>query len=405
MNVKVKTEEKKEIFSLPSHIQSEVDEKWFFLYNWISSEDVKASIEKDFLNIINKIWWFLAVIVVILWVFTYWSIRALLLTFLSFVWFTSILILLFLSFIAAKRSKILSKNAFVVLTNNYVSLNWKILKYDEISKMQGDLKSIEKEFDESLFWESNLFILKSDLTKQIWNKLIDWYQKIWKFLWNRWSYSNDSSKTLILVYGIYTFYAIFMWIVYFVWTFFLWIFTLFLNFINKFILKIKWQEVISINSMFNKIDSNSNILNNEKNNLTKNLLKAKNNEWQDALLLNINSWINKITKESNIAVNNSLSLEKKLKDSKYNDFFDFSIYNSWIKKQIYDPLQEIKNILEKNLEVLIKTKSEIISQTNSTKEVWFKAALESQTKRLEMRIEDMKSNINLIKSYMEKIKI
>lgn len=399
MNIKINEEqEKKEKFSLPSRIQNEVDEKWFYLYNWISTNDVKSSIEKDFLSIISKIWNILAIFAVLIWLIFFSNLYLLFIVFFSFIWIISILILIFLSIPSFKKSFILSKNAFVVLTNSHISINWKIVSFNNVSSLANDMDKIANEFDEYLFQDSNLSKIKSDLIKEIRKKIFEWYETISKLLKN-----NKDSRALFIWYLMYSLYAFIMFIIYFAWTVFLWLFTLVLNFINKFILKIKWHEVISINYLFDKIDSNSVILNNEKNNLIKNLLKAKNNEWQDALLLNINSWIDKITKESEIAVKNSLNLGKKLQNSKYNDIFDFSVYNSWIKKQIYDPIDEVEKLLTKNLEVIVETMKDIKNQINITEEKSFKDALSLQEKRLEIRVEEIEKFIALIKSYKEKL--
>ncbi len=399
MNIKINEEqEKKEKFSLPSRIQNEVDEKWFYLYNWISTNDVKSSIEKDFLSIISKIWNILAIFAVLIWLIFFSNLYLLFIVFFSFIWIISILILIFLSIPSFKKSFILSKNAFVVLTNSHISINWKIVSFNNVSSLANDMDKIANEFDEYLFQDSNLSKTKSDLIKEIRKKIFEWYETISKLLKN-----NKDSRALFIWYLMYSLYAFIMFIIYFAWTVFLWLFTLVLNFINKFILKIKWHEVISINYLFDKIDSNSVILNNEKNNLIKNLLKAKNNEWQDALLLNINSWIDKITKESEIAVKNSLNLGKKLQNSKYNDIFDFSVYNSWIKKQIYDPIDEVEKLLTKNLEVIVETMKDIKNQINITEEKSFKDALSLQEKRLEIRVEEIEKFIALIKSYKEKL--
>jgi len=399
MNIKINEEqEKKEKFSLPSHIQNEVDEKWFYLYNWISTNDVKASIERDFLSIISKIWNILAVFAVLIWLIFFSNLYLLFIVFFSFIWIISIIILFFLLIPSFKRSFLLSKNAFVVLTNSHISINWKIVKFSDISSLANDMNKISNEFDENLFEESNLSKSKSNLINGINLKISEWFETISRIL----SDKNDP-RALFIWYLMYSLYAFIMFIIYVAWTVFLWIFTLVLNFINKFVLKLKWHEVVNINYLFDKIDSNSVNLNNEKNNLIKNLLKAKNNEWQDALLLNINSWIDKITKESEIAVNNSLSLGKKLQNSKYNDIFDFSIYNSWIKKQIYEPLNEIQSILEKNLEVIVNTRKEIENQINITEEKSLKNVLLMQEKRLEMRIKEIEKFISLIRAYKEKL--
>jgi hypothetical protein len=54
-----------------------------------------------------------------------------------------------------------------------------------------------------------------------------------------------------------------------------------------------------------------------------------------------------------------VELKQDIENSEYKEMFDFSIYNSWIKKQITIPLEQIKTLLEKNLKVLNNQKQEI----------------------------------------------
>jgi len=51
--------------------------------------------------------------------------------------------------------------------------------------------------------------------------------------------------------------------------------------------------------------------------------------------------------------------------------FNFTIYNSWIKKQVYTPIFDIKVLLEKNLEILKKAKLDIINQIKNTEKESF----------------------------------
>jgi hypothetical protein len=83
--------------------------------------------------------------------------------------------------------------------------------------------------------------------------------------------------------------------------------------------------------------------------------------------------------------------------------FNFSIYNSWIKKQIFDPLSEIYNLLEKNLEILTDTNRALEKQISENVDVSIQVALTLQKKRLDLRIEDIKKFMALIKVYMSKI--
>ena len=52
-------------FSIPENIQKDINEKWFYLYNWIWEQDVKQSIERDFLKLIEKLWTFFSLTLII----------------------------------------------------------------------------------------------------------------------------------------------------------------------------------------------------------------------------------------------------------------------------------------------------------------------------------------------------
>jgi len=52
-------------FSIPENIKKDINEKWFHLYEWIWEQDVKQSIERDFLKLITKLWTFFSLTLII----------------------------------------------------------------------------------------------------------------------------------------------------------------------------------------------------------------------------------------------------------------------------------------------------------------------------------------------------
>jgi hypothetical protein len=92
-----------------------------------------------------------------------------------------------------------------------------------------------------------------------------------------------------------------------------------------------------------------------------------NNDWKDSLLTKINSKIEKINNHASLSIDTSIELKKDIKKSKYKTMFNFSIYNSWIKKQIQTPLQQILELLNKNLSILKENKIKIEHQIKNTK--------------------------------------
>jgi hypothetical protein len=81
------------------------------------------------------------------------------------------LMFLYLLFLSLRRSQLLSKSAFVVLTDSSISLGGKIVKLSEIEHLHDDMKDIEHKFEEKLFEDSKLTQSKSTLTKEVLDQL------------------------------------------------------------------------------------------------------------------------------------------------------------------------------------------------------------------------------------------
>lgn len=394
-------EEKNLDFSLPSNIKEEVNNKWFYLYEWISPKDVKMSIERDFLELLNIIWLPLSIIITILGVIFLDSVF-IFLFYWQFIFVVFLILLIYLLFSSIIKSYLFSKNAFLVLTDKYLLLNWKIAKIENLKELfWKDIIKISKVFEEDLFSESRIDKSKSELYKKVLLKLYSWYVRIIKFMlkWN--------SKSILwfglLAWVFYTFYAILMGVIYFIWISFVCFVWMIITWINEFILYNLWHEFTVINSLFLEIWTSSDNIKKEKDNLLNNLESAKKNDWKDWLLTNINDWITKINSSANVAIDDSIILKEKLEKSKYNEIFNFGIYNNWIKKQILEPLNEIEYLLNKNMELLVNTKISIEKQILETKEKSFIWVLTAQKFRLEDRVKDLKKYIDLIKVYISKI--
>jgi len=389
-------------FSIPKKIQEDINEKWFHLYNWIWEKDVKISIERDFLKYISKFWAFISIILIlpsiillyikspIFYIYFFW-----------WVWIINFIFLTFLIILSIKRSSILRKNSNILVTDSSVSINWKIKKLKNWKIISNEnLNNIWDLFEEKLFENSNIEKTKKWFLKQVTDQLTKWFWLIMK-MWRWWD--RDSWKAVLLLLVLYSIYAFSLWIVYFFWILFIWLFWIFLSFINKLLLLKTGHVITNINDKFEKIDYNSKNLIIEKNNLSKLLTDAINNDWKDSLLTKINKWIQEINNHASNSVDTSITLKKDIKESKYKEMFNFSIYNSWIKKQIFIPLQQITELLEKNLNILKNTKEKIERQINSTTDQSLQWPLVANKKRIEMRISDIEKHMKKIWVYMWKL--
>jgi hypothetical protein len=159
---------------------------------------------------------------------------------------------LYLLFLSLRRSQLLSKSAFVVLTDSSISLGGKIVKLSEIEHLHDDMKHIEEKFEEKLFEDSKLTQSKSTLTKEVLDQLFGGYSFIFNNTGRRWGMGNsrDSEKFLLVVLALYTIYVAVMSVVYFVGVFFLWIFGNIMTKLNTWYLMHRGHTVLEINELF-----------------------------------------------------------------------------------------------------------------------------------------------------------
>lgn len=391
-------------FSIPENIKNDINEKWFHLYKWIWEDDIKQSIERDFLSSIKTIWPVSAVILLlptILIIYSSSSYVAGFWYFVSLLIIINVFLLIYLTILAIARSNTLRKNAYVLLTDSSISVNWNIRKISEFNSEDVEIKKISNTFEEEIFKESNIKNTKQWFIKQVFEQLWKWYQMIFKL----WDSRNRNSFQIILIWILlYTIYALSLWMIYFIWIFFIWIFWNILSIVNKNLLLISWHKITKINSNFEDIDSNSNALIIEKDNLWVLLNEAKKNDWKDSLLLKINEWIKNINENAWSAVDTSINLKKIIESSKYNEMFNFSIYNSWIKKQILVPLLQIVELLEKNLNILKEQNEAIWEQIKNTPDPSLSWPLLASKTRIEMRIVEIEKHIGGISGYIGKLR-
>lgn len=176
-----------------------------------------------------------------------------------------------------------------------------------------------------------------------------------------------------------------------------------MSWVNKKMLLITGHKISVINNSFENINEYSQKLESEKNQLIVLLEEAKNNDWKDSLLIKINAGIVVINNQANKAVNQTIDLKILIEKSKYSQMFDFNIYNAWIKKQILVPLEEIKLLLQQNIDFFDKQISEIESQLTQDLDSSKSAALSISKTRAFMRSDEIKLQIENIEKYIQKL--
>ncbi len=389
----------KNIYKTPENIQKEINEKWFFVYNWIDEKEIKTSIQIDFLE---KLYYASLPILIIfgaIWFFVQSSSKLLILTIWWLIGFLSIIMIIYLIIISIKITLKAWKISHLIITNKYFSINKKILELQDWNKiiLDKETQKIWETFHEELFKNSELKEKKDLVFKSLIKKSEENFYTILKF-------AEDIDKRLTaLVYIIFGAFWVASFLIYIVWIFFAAILWIFINFAIRKYLIFKWNKILKINEDFKEIEKFSLNLINEKEILQKNLFEASENEWKDGLLLKINSWIEKVNKNANNSVNKNLELIKELKTSDFDKIFDYNLYNSWLKKQISTPIIWIIGLLEKNIKVLDNQIFENEKIVQNTENINNQNQIIFSIERLKSRKNEIEKHIFTMKSYLEKL--
>ncbi|MDD3144818.1 MAG: hypothetical protein PHV23_01765 [Candidatus Gracilibacteria bacterium] len=401
---KINDLETNHLFTIPEEIKNKVNERGFYLYNWIGEKDVKNSLERDFLKNIDRFGIVFAFLIIIPGALAFFMGGYFLsgIIFFSILFLINLFLVFQLIFISLKRSSILRKNAYVVLTDDYISINGEIKKKTGLNS--NDIKEINKVasiFEEEIFKPSNIENTKKGLTKSVGQKFANGFSKILSV--GKGNSKNSGQLVLILIL-LYLAYAFSLFLIYIFGIFIVWIFGNILNIINKKILLIKGHKITRINTGFEDLGDYSNSLTNEKDNLTKLLNEAINNDWQDSLLTNINKKLELINKFAGESIESNIELKKDIESSEFKEMFNYATYNSWIKNQILLPLEQIKTLLLKNLEILNKQDKDIDDQLKNESDPSKSGPILASKKRVEMRIEEINIHISKMDLYINKLK-
>lgn len=394
-NSKIKNWEKGKYYKIPENILKEVNEKWFFLYDWIDEKEIKTSIEIDFLEKIF-ILWPIVIIFMLLFAFATGLTGSL-----WFLLFFIILLMIYLLGLSIFKSLKASKINFLVITNNYFSVNEKIWKIENNSIfLDENIVNISKTFEEDLFSKSKLKETKKEKMK-----LVSIAKKILEFLWKISGDSRWNINFMALIVILLVAFALSMSIVYLIWIFIVMFFWIFTAFVNRKILIIKWNKILLINEYFEYLWNYSNNIKKQKTFLSDKLEKAIQNKWSNWLLLKINSGIEKINKTIKNAFIKNQDLIETIKNSKYNEIFDYKVYNSWLKKQIINPIKWVIELLEKNIKIIENQIWKIKNNIKAEKQEKLKVHLKVAKENLTIRKNDILKQKEIMQKLLEKLEI
>lgn len=373
---------------IPDKIIGEIWNKWFYLYRWIKYNDLINILKNKLIILINKFWKYTFIVLLILSIIIIPLLGNIsyLLYFVWFFIFLWILAFIYLISIWIQYSYFILKNSFIILTNSFIVINGKIINILNYEWVEKELSQVEELFQKKLFLDDKKIFSYMNLIQEFKNWFHEIYKKkIWSIVF-----------LLLIMYAIY---IIIMSFIYFIWTILIMFMSIFLWIINKFILIKIWHKVMNINSLFLNIEQSSNKIENSKKYIQNLLLQGKEKKYEDLLIHTINLEIIKFNKNIEKTIDLNSKLKNEIKNSQYKDIYDFNIYNSWIKKEIYIPLYELKIFLEFSWDQINKQVEEIDNNIKFQKDE-YKKVLELQKMRLDLFWKNIYDKINQINYYV-----
>lgn len=375
---------------IPEFALEEINEKWFYVYEFIDDDEIVTKIRIYFLNVVKYSWIPLFILLVIcyftlkfVWVFIWiWII----------VWVYSIFLIFWSIYYALKWWKI----SHIVLTEKHFSI-WDIIydynKENEIY-LDNEVWEIVDKFSENPFWKN---FLKEEEKEEIENiKWIFywWADLIWELSWQL-AWKKEWAWLAIALWWLYLWFAIVTFAMYVLWStilLFLWILIRF--FIRKYMI-IRWNKVLEIQDKFKMIENNSIQVFDSKKQLLYNLEEAFKQEWKDWLLLKINSWFENISKQISNSIVLSKDLLNTIEKSIYLEMFNKEKYDIWLKKQTKDPIDWILVVLNSELSIVDWQIEEI-----KDNQVW---QIQLAKQRLEMKKEELEKYIYMLSELRKRI--
>lgn len=377
---------------IPENIIHEVWNKWFYLHKWLKYNDIINILQNKLITFIHIFWKYIFIILLILSLIIIPLLGNIIyisyvLWFFVFVW---IIALIYLLIIWIQYSYFILKNSFIVLTHCALVINGKIINISNYEAIEAELIKVETLFQKKLFWDNEKIFSYQNLREEF----KSWFHEI---------YQKKVGSIVFLLLIMYGIYIIIMSFIYFIWSIVIMLLSIFLSIINKFLLIQLWHTVISIHSLFWDIETSSDMIQKFQKNIQILLSKNEKQAYENSFIHALNSEIIQLNKNIEKSIDLNWKLKNEIKNSQYKDIYDFNIYNSWIKKELYMPLHEFKILLESNLNDIHKQINKLNNTIEKQKDE-NKKVLELQKMRLDLFWKNIYDRIEQINYYLTSLK-
>lgn len=384
-------------------ITKSVDERGFYLYEWISPEELRMTLDNSYLSIVKGWSIPLAIMTAIAGFIGYsgWllgTILAVLIVLGAF--YLIVLIVLTLKFFY--NSYLYTRGANVVITDNHYVQGGKVLNQKEKDALEQNFATYEKAFSEQFLGESGLAEKKAIEKKALFDNLRD-IATGWGKILNNIGRSRDAGGIILVIIVAGFLYGLMMGMVYFVGMFFVALMGRIFGSIAHGYLLARNSTEYKIQNLFAEIDESGKKLEEEKQNTISLLTDAGQNEWKENLMGRINESTELLGKIAWDATSDTVKLRETLENSQYKDIFNFVKYGNWVKKQILEPIESILLLLETNHATIKKTLVSLDTQIRETSDPSLQKPLELQKERLLLQKESFERVMGMLEEYGERL--
>lgn len=387
----------------PEFIEEKVDERGFYLYEWISPDELRMSVQADYLSIIRAASMPLAVVTLIFWLIwlAAWPIGVILAVLgVLGVFYLIVGIILILKML--RKSYLYTRGANVVITDNhYVSLG-QVVERENFARQKEVFSTLEKVFREPLLEPSGLAEHISMEKKWLMEQLKDiatWWGKVVQHLGR----SRDAGGIIMVLMIAWVLYGIMMAGVYFIGVFFVALMARVFAWIAHRVLLATNNIEHRIQTLFTEIYESSLDLKAAKKSSITLLTEAGANEWAKSLSSRLEESFELMNERARLATDDAVELRKLLESSRYKDIFNFVKYGNWIRTQILAPIDEIYLLLSSHHATLENTVSSLDTQITMTPESSLQKPLILQRERIVVQLESMKRIMQMLEGYKEKL--
>ncbi len=388
----------------PEFIEQQVDERGFYLYEWISTDELRMSVQADYLSIIRWASMPLAIVTLItgfigLSAGIPWVIFAVLCV--LGIFYTIVLAILMAKML--RKSYLYTRGGNVVITDDHYVSNGQVVERSDFAKQKEAFAELEKTFREPLLEPSGLAehiaLEKNSLMKQMKNIASGWGKLVQNL-----GRSRDAAGIVMVLMIAGILYGGMMALVYFLGVFFVSIMARVFSWIAHRALLALNNTEHEIQTLFQSITRASIALKSGQKQSISLLTDASRGEWTDNLSARLRDSFAVISGMAGNATDQTVELRKTLENSKYADIFNFVKYGKWVQSQILSPIEEILLLLMKNRDTLTHAIDSLDTQITENTDPSLQKPLILQKERFEMQMESIKPMIEMLERYKAKLK-